>query len=332
MNLDTGSKNRILIAEDDPVSRRVLQTFLVRWGYEVVVAEDGNQALAILERQDFPRLAVLDWMMPGLEGTQVCERIRKEPNRAYVYILLLTARTQKADILKGLESGADDFLSKPFDAQELRARLHVGQRILNLQNHLIEAREELLFRATHDLLTGLANRGVILEAFDRERARQSREGGTFGIVLADLDHFKYVNDQHGHLVGDAVLQEMARRIHAAVRPYDVVGRYGGEEFLIVVPSSDAPGTMSLAERIRKSVAERPVRTEAGEIHMTISLGVAVTDPSIPLNVQQLLQIADDALYRAKDRGRNRCESGTSADPTGKRSSDAAPVSAQSASK
>lgn len=329
MNSDTRSKNRILIAEDDPVSRRVLQAFLVRWGYEVVVAEDGNQALAILERQDFPRLAVLDWMMPGLEGTQVCERIRKEPNRAYVYILLLTARTQKADILKGLESGADDFLSKPFDAQELRARLHVGQRILNLQNHLIEAREELLFQATHDLLTGLANRGVILEAFDRERARQSREGGTFGIVLADLDHFKYVNDQHGHIVGDAVLQEMARRIRAAVRPYDVVGRYGGEEFLIVVPSSDAPGTLSLAERIRKSVAERPVRTETGEIHMTISLGVAVTDPSIPVNVQELLQIADNALYRAKDRGRNRCELGTPADPTGKRSPDAAAAPAQS---
>jgi two-component system, cell cycle response regulator len=332
MSVDTKPKTKILIAEDDPVSRRVLQTFLVKWGYEVVVAEDGTQALAILERQDFPRLAVLDWMMPGLEGTQVCERIRKEPNRAYVYIVLLTARTQKEDILKGLESGADDYLTKPFDAQELRARLLVGQRILSLQNHLIEAREELLFQATHDALTGLANRGVILEALDRERSRQLREGGSFGIVLADLDHFKYVNDQHGHLTGDAVLQELARRMRAAVRPYDIVGRYGGEEFLIVVPSSDAPGTMGLAERIRKSVEGRPVRTEAGEIQITISLGVAVSDPAIPLDAQALLQVADDALYRAKDRGRNRCELGSPAEPAGSRPPDPAAVPAQSASK
>lgn len=332
MSGDAKLNARILIAEDDPVSRRVLQTFLAKWGYEVVVAEDGSQALGILERQDFPRLAVLDWMMPGLEGPQVCERIRKQPNRPYVYILLLTARSQKEDIFKGLESGADDYLTKPFDAQELRARLHVGQRILSLQNHLIEAREELLFQATHDALTGLANRGVIFEALERELARKSREGGTFGIVLADLDHFKYVNDQHGHLVGDAVLQEMARRMRAAVRPYDVVGRYGGEEFLIVVPSSNALGTMSMAERIRKSVEQRPVRTEAGEIQMTISLGVAVTNPAIPLNAQEILQIADDALYRAKDHGRNRCELGTPADPVGKRTPDAAAVPAPSLSK
>jgi diguanylate cyclase (GGDEF)-like protein len=321
-----------LIAEDDPVSRRVLETFLVRWGYEVVVAEDGIQALAILERQDFPRLAVLDWMMPGLEGTQVCERVRKVPNRAYVYILLLTARSQKEDILKGLDSGADDYLSKPFDAKELRARLHVGQRILSLQDHLIETREELLYRATHDSLTGLANRGVIIEALDRECSRQLREGGTFGVVLADLDHFKYVNDQHGHLAGDAVLQEMARRMLASVRPYDIVGRYGGEEFLIVVPSSDARGTMGLAERIRKSIEERPVPTEVGEIQLTISLGVAATDPAIPLTAQELLKVADDALYRAKDRGRNRSELGTPADPTGKRPPDRAAMPVQSASK
>lgn len=332
MTVDTNSKSKILIAEDDPVSRRVLQTFLVKWGYEVVVAEDGTQALAILERQDFPRLAVLDWMMPGLEGTQVCERIRKQPNRAYVYILLLTARSQKEDILKGLESGADDYLTKPFDAKELRARLLVGQRILSLQNHLIEAREELLFQATHDALTGLANRGVILEALHRERARQLREGGSFGIVMADLDHFKYVNDKHGHLIGDAVLQELARRMRATVRPYDVVGRYGGEEFLIVVPSSDVSGTLGLAERIRKSVEERPVRTEAGEIHMTVSLGVAVADPAIPLDAQELLQVADDALYRAKELGRNRCELGTPAEPTGSHRPDAATVPAQSAVK
>jgi two-component system cell cycle response regulator len=332
MTTDRREKSRILIAEDDPVSRRVLQTFLQKWGYEVIVAEDGTQALAILERQDFPRLAVLDWMMPGLEGTQVCERIRKERNRAYVYILLLTARNQKEDILKGLESGADDYLTKPFDAQELRARLLVGQRILSLQDHLIEAREQLLFQATHDSLTGVANRGVILDALQRERARQSRGGGNFGIVLMDLDHFKYVNDQYGHLSGDAVLQEAARRIRAAVRPYDTVGRYGGEEFLIVVPASDAMGTMGLAERIRKSIETPPVHTEAGEIQITASMGVAISEAGIPLDAQDLLQLADDALYRAKDHGRNRTELATAGQPSRVRPAAGEEIPAQTGSK
>jgi two-component system, cell cycle response regulator len=307
MSWDTKVKNRILIAEDDPVSRRILQTFLVKWGYEVVVAEDGTQALALLERLDFPRLAVLDWMMPGLEGPQVCERIRKESNRAYIYILLLTARNQKEDILQGLESGADDYLTKPFDAQELRARLHVGQRILDLQDKLIAAQEELLFQATHDALTGVANRRVILDTLRRERSRQEREGGSFGIVLMDLDHFKYVNDQYGHLCGDSVLQEATRRVTQCVRPYDTVGRYGGEEFLIVVPSSDAMGTLGLAERIRKAIEAKSISTEAGQISLTASLGVAVSSEAAPFESQALLQIADDALYRAKDHGRNRSE-------------------------
>jgi diguanylate cyclase (GGDEF)-like protein len=321
MSWDTKAKNRILIAEDDPVSRRILQTFLVKWGFEVVVAEDGTQALALLERLDFPRLAVLDWMMPGLEGPQVCERIRKESNRAYVYILLLTARNQKEDILKGLESGADDYLTKPFDAQELRARLHVGQRILDLQDNLIAAQEELLFRATHDALTGIANRSVILDTLHRERSRQMREGGSFGIVLMDLDHFKYVNDQYGHLCGDAVLQETSRRVTQCVRPYDTVGRYGGEEFLIVVPSSDAMGTLGLAERIRKAIEAKPVSTDAGAISLTASLGVAASTEEAPLEARALLQSADDALYRAKDHGRNRSELAAPADLASKAAPD-----------
>jgi two-component system, cell cycle response regulator len=316
VNADAKSKNRILIAEDDPVSRRLLQSFLVKWGFEVVVAEDGTEALRLLERLDFPRLAILDWMMPGLEGPQVCERIRKETNRAYVYILLLTARSQKEDLLKGLESGADDYLTKPFDSQELRARLQVGQRILDLQDHLIEAREELLFQATHDALTRISNRGVILDAVTRELSRQVREGGTFGVVLGDLDHFKFVNDRFGHLAGDLVLQEAARRMAATIRPYDVVGRYGGEEFLIVAPSADAQGALALAERIRNAIESQSVRTDAGDVSMTMSLGVAISDPALRVDAIQLFQAADEALYRAKDRGRNRCELAEPADFAG----------------
>ncbi|HXQ27600.1 MAG TPA: TonB-dependent receptor plug domain-containing protein [Candidatus Acidoferrales bacterium] len=177
----------------------------------------------ILEAQDAPSLAVLDWMMPGLEGPQVCQRVREHLDRPYVYLLLLTARSQKDDLLRGLEAGADDYLTKPFDAQELRARLKVGQRILDLQRGLIAARDELRFRATHDALTGIANRGVVLDAIHREHARQLREGGSLGLIMVDLDHFKHVNDVHGHLAGDAVLKEVARRMASCARPYDTVG-------------------------------------------------------------------------------------------------------------
>jgi diguanylate cyclase (GGDEF)-like protein len=239
---------------------------------------------------------------------------------------LLTARSEKNDLLNGLQSGADDYLTKPFDAQELRARLHVGQRILDLQASLIAAREEMRFQATHDLLTGIDNRSVVIDAMDRESSRQVREGGSFGVVLLDLDHFKNVNDALGHLAGDAVLKEAARRMTLAVRPYDTVGRYGGEEFLVVVPSSDGVGTMALAERIREVIQSAPVTTEAGDVHVTASCGVAASTESNRLDPNTLLHLADEALYRAKELGRNRSELAASTDSANSvLSSDAAPV-------
>jgi diguanylate cyclase (GGDEF)-like protein len=331
MTEPTDKKKRILIAEDDPVSRRLLEVFLVKWGFEVVVATNGLDALQLLERMDAPRLAVLDWMMPGLEGVQVCQRLRAATDRPYVYVLLLTARAQKEDLLHGLESGADDYLTKPFDAQELRARLHVGQRVLDLQDRLIAVGDELLFRATHDNLTGVANRGVILDMVHRERMRQSREGKSFGIVMADIDHFKYVNDTYGHAIGDLVLQETTRRMSASIRPYDFVGRYGGEEFLIVVPMSDTSGLMGLAERIRRSIEAKPIHTDSGEIAITASFGVAMSPESSPLETSELLRQADDALYRAKQRGRNRCELAASGELTLAPLGDSKSVSEQSVS-
>ena len=302
-------QKKILIAEDDPVSVHLLKNFLVKWGYDVTVVTDGMQALRILESEDTPRLAVLDWMMPGLEGVQVCRKIRERKDRPYVYILLLSARAQKEDLLLGLESGADDYLTKPFDAPELRARLHVGQRILQLQDGLMAAGAELLFRATHDSLTGISNRGVILDILRREHSRQVREGGSFGIVLLDVDHFKSVNDTYGHLCGDAVLQEVVRRVTSTVRAYDTVGRYGGEEFLIVAPSSGAEGILRLSERVRLAIEATPIKTDAGEISVTISLGLAVSSEAAPLDPKLMLSTADEALYRAKADGRNRSEMG-----------------------
>jgi len=304
------SKKKVLIAEDDPISRRLLEVFLTRWGFDVSVVTTGTDALKVLERADAPRLAVLDWMMPGLEGVQVCRKIREQKDRPYVYLLLLSARTEQEDLLRGLESGADDYLTKPFDAPELRARLYVGQRILDLQDSLMAAGEELLYRATHDALTGTSNRSVILDTLRRERSRQAREGGSFGIVLLDIDHFKQVNDTYGHLCGDAVLQETVKRITASVREYDTVGRYGGEEFLIVVPTSDTTGILKLSERIRLAISEKPIRTDAGEIPVTVSLGAAISNETTPLEPKEMLHLADDALYRAKDNGRNRSELGT----------------------
>jgi two-component system, cell cycle response regulator len=309
------ARKRILIAEDDPVSRRLLELFLVKWGFDVSIATTGTEALQMLERMDAPRLAILDWMMPGMEGIQVCQKLREAQDRHYVYVLLLTARTQKEDVLQGLESGADDYLTKPFDAQELRARLHVGQRILDLQDQLIAAGEQLLYRATHDNLTGVANRGVIMDTLHRERARQTREGGSFGIVLVDLDHFKYVNDTYGHPAGDDVLRETAQRMMACVRPYDSVGRYGGEEFLIIVPSSEAKGTLGLAERIRRAIEVKPMMANAIPIAVTASLGVTASVTASPVDAQEILRLADAALYRAKERGRNRCELATAQDAT-----------------
>lgn len=309
MDEELKPQNRILVAEDDPVSRRMLESLLVKWGYAVETATDGIQALEYLESTGAPPLAILDWMMPGLEGPQICQRLREDSTRPYVYVLLLTARSHKGDLLRGLEAGADDYLTKPFDAQELRARLSVGQRILDLQNNLIRAREELRFNATHDVLTGLVNRRVALQALHQEHARQTREGGSFGLIMADIDHFKNVNDTYGHLCGDDVLREVTRRMKGSVRPYDTVGRFGGEEFLIVVPSSEGLGTLRLADRIRKAIESTPIATESAEINVTASFGVAASSSARPLTPDALLQLADSALYRAKQQGRNRSEIG-----------------------
>jgi two-component system, cell cycle response regulator len=291
---------KVLIAEDDPVSCHLLKNLLTKWDYDVTVATDGDQALAALEAAGAPRLAVLDWMMPGMEGVQICRRIRERTDKPYIYILLLTARSQKQDVHRGLELGADDYLTKPFDAQELRARLHVGERILSLE-------DELRFRATHDTLTGIPTRGVALEAISREHARQVREKISFGVILADLDHFKNINDTYGHICGDAVLKEAAQRIIGCARPYDTVGRYGGEEFLIVVASADESASLALAERMRVAIESRPFATDFGELHVTASLGVVASTAASPIDSKILLQLADEALYRAKLRGRNRSE-------------------------
>src|SRR5262245_1166148 len=248
---------RILVADDDPAARRVLSTLLFRWGYEVLTAHDGAGALTILQRPDAPRLALLDWGLPGPDGAEICRTVRSRPGEAYTYILMLTGRGDRASVVEGLAAGADEYLIKPVDSHELEARLRTGRRILELQERLLAANAALRERAERDPLTGLYNRAAVLGRLDEELNRAARSGQTVGVVLADLDHFKQINDTRGHLVGDAVLREVARRLRQAVRPYDVLGRYGGEEFLAVAPDCDAAGLAALAERLRRSVTGAP---------------------------------------------------------------------------
>jgi two-component system, cell cycle response regulator len=300
---------RVLIAEDDPISRRVLESFLVKWGYEVIVALDGQEAWNLLQDENAPTMAILDWMMPGLDGVEVCQRVRTRTSQPYMYLLLLTAKGSKQDIVEALEAGADDYLTKPFDAAELKARLRAGIRVLDLQQQLISARESLRIQATHDPLTGLSNRGEIFAVFERELERARREKTSLGVVMTDIDHFKRINDTYGHFAGDAVLREVASRLLHAVRPYDSVGRYGGEEFLIIVPGCDLDLAVKQAERLRDSVATEPVALDNRvSIPVTLSLGVAAT-PDLTGDSHDLVQVADAALYRAKKNGRNRTEWG-----------------------
>ncbi len=217
----------------------------------------------------------------------------------------MTAKTQKRDIISGLEAGADDYLTKPYDPLELRARVLAGRRVLELQEELIAAREAMRHQATRDFLTGAWNHRAIMEILDREMNRARREAKPLGIMMADLDHFKRVNDVHGHLGGDAVLREASGRMASTVRPYDQIGRYGGEEFLIVLPGCDVESLLKLGERIRERIAGALMLYSEQAIAVTTSIGAAVFVPPNPIESVAFLQKADEALYRAKNGGRNR---------------------------
>jgi two-component system, cell cycle response regulator len=300
---------QVLIADDDKVSRRMLAHKLNSWGYEVLSANDGTEAWLALQRPDAPRLAILDWVMPGMTGPAVCQELRRLRTEPYTYVLLLTARTNTEDVVEGMDSGADDYITKPFNAQELQVRLRAGRRIVDLQSELVSAREALREQATRDPLTCVWNRYAILDTLNREVSRACREASPLSVIMADLDNFKRVNDTHGHLVGDAVLREAARRMQACVRAYDYVGRYGGEEFLIVSPGSSGTNALQLAGRLRDAIAAEPIRACNLAIPITASFGITVMEGREDPTAETLIRIADEALYRAKASGKNRIEAG-----------------------
>ncbi len=296
---------KILLADDEPIARTMLEHWLAGWGYEVTLARDGEAALQALKDDNELRLLVVDWVMPKKDGIEVCKAIRNGPQEPYVYVVLLTAKDDKSDIIAGLDAGADDYLVKPCNPLELKVRLRAGRRVIELQEQLVKARESLRFEAMHDSLTGLLNRGAVLEQLTKELVRASRRGAPVSVLMGDLDYFKIINDTHGHAAGDAVLRETARRLKAGMRAYDSVGRLGGEEFIAVLPECDAKTGLSVAQRLCRSLADSPTQYNGGPIAHSISIGIAATDQFGSARADELIRAADAALYRAKHAGRSR---------------------------
>ncbi|MBC8168077.1 MAG: diguanylate cyclase [Bryobacteraceae bacterium] len=295
---------RILIADDSLFTRRLLEETLRGWSFDVVPASDGTEAMKILSEPNAPSIAILDWMMPGFTGPELCRLIRQKAIEPYTYIILLTSRTEKDDVVAGMDSGADDYLTKPFDRHELKVRLRAGTRIVELQEELLSTREALREQATRDHLTQIWNRSAILETLSRELARSKRDGKPVGVVMGDIDHFKTINDTWGHGMGDKALKESARRISASLRPYDSVGRYGGEEFLIVLPGTNLPDAAWLADRVRLSIRNEAIHAEGTSIQVSCSFG-CTSGTGGEISQDDLIRIADDALYAAKRGGRDR---------------------------
>jgi two-component system cell cycle response regulator len=303
---------RVLVAENDPVTLRLLEATLRGWGYDVLSVATGGQVREAVENGQ-ALLCIIDWTLPDGSGLELCRRLRRTHEGSFTYIILLSARDGRKDIIEGLKAGADGYLTKPFDRQELEVRLRAGERVLDLQRDLLETQDRLQHMAKRDGLTGLLNHQAIIEELAGEFERHLRHGEPLGVVMGDLDRFKTVNDTWGHLAGDTVLKEVAQRMVHAVRPYDKVGRYGGEEFVIILPGCDGVGAAHSAERVRTIVADQPVIAGTEPVSVSISLGTAASDDLPAADADGLVRAADRALYEAKAAGRN-CVRQSAPDP------------------
>jgi diguanylate cyclase (GGDEF)-like protein len=303
----------ILIAEDNPVSRELLERHLIKAGYGVVSVENGRQAMEQFDEMFFP-IVLSDWMMPEMDGLELCRSLRKHDYPGYVYIILLTGKDSQEDIIAGLEAGADDYLTKPFNKPELIARLNTGKRILELERSLKEANEEIRILSITDPLTGCYNRGYMSERLVQEIKRSKKIRHLLSVVLCDIDHFKSINDTYGHQAGDQVLKDFVQCITGMSRNgVDWLARYGGEEFLLVLPETDIKNAGLLAERIRKEISKKATKIQKGEIRITASFGVAGFDPAEDdklISPESLIRLADKSLYQAKQEGRNRVRGGS----------------------
>ncbi len=291
---------KILIADDESTIRKVLAKTLAKEDYEILTAADGEEAWKIYD-QERPELIITDWLMPGIDGVELCKRIRGVNREGLQpFILMLTSRDSNKDLEVGFnEAEADDFLSKPWHRVELQARVRVGARTM-------EMAQKLERMALTDTLTGLYNRRALGDLLRIDEDRAMRAQMPLGICLVDVDHFKLVNDDYGHHVGDQVLRMVAETLKGCVRAGDHVGRWGGEEFLMILPKADIIQAAEVAERCRATLAEQRVRTDDGHVvGVTASFGVASADGASRPEVMDLVDQSDKALYWAKDSGRNR---------------------------
>jgi len=303
---------RVLIADDDCVSRHLLEKALTDWGYETEPAADGDEAWRVLLNDQAPPLVILDWTLPGLDGPEICRRIRHSAGLNYSYVLVVAAHATKQNLLDAFEAGADDFVAMPCDLDELQARVRAGERIVNLQTESTVALNSLRKQATHDSLTGALNRSAIMRELNRELVRAGRMGSPVGVILIDVDHFKGVNDNYGHLAGDQVLSQIVTRMASCIRSYELIGRFGGDELLVVLSNCDFDTIQTVGERLRETVSDRKFEIPGAKITVTMTLGGAVAASARQMSQADLLELADTALYRAKQEGRNRL---VIADPT-----------------
>jgi two-component system, cell cycle response regulator len=301
----------VLVAEDNPVVRSLLEKTLRKAGHNVTLAENGRQAYDLFQKYFFP-IILSDWMMPEMDGIELCKAVRSTQSPGYVFIILLTSRNSKDDIVAGLEAGADDYLSKPFNPGELKARIKTGIRILNLERSLRKANEEIRMLSIRDSLTGCFNRGYADTHLPNEVKRALRYGTSLSLVMFDIDRFKDINDTHGHQAGDAVLVELVNRVQQSVRnDVDWLCRYGGEEFILVLPETDLEGAKTLSERLRLEIEREKVTFENRNIRVTASFGVVglSSETEDDTTAEILISQADRLLYKAKESGRNRIEAG-----------------------
>ncbi|OQX22033.1 MAG: hypothetical protein BWK80_31560 [Desulfobacteraceae bacterium IS3] len=305
----TNNKIDILIIEDSQTQAMHLQFILEGFGYGAVVAQNGMQGLELLKKSFFP-IVITDWMMPEMDGFEFCQTVRQQDFPGYVYLIILTAKDTKTDIIAGLEAGADDYLIKPVDKAELAARLNTAKRIIRLEHSLRKRNEEIALLSVTDPLTKIYNRRYLNEHLPTALAYSSRYNHPFSLMIADIDFFKNINDRYGHLTGDRVLESFARFLKRCIREdVDWMARYGGEEFVIVLPETNVSGAQRAAERYRNLIAETTLLTEPEPICITASFGVACVYPSgegKQITPEALIESADQCLYRAKKEGRNRC--------------------------
>lgn len=287
----------ILIADDDPIIRHLLKDSLEDWSYTVHLAENGREALEKARSLKELQLLLVDWSMPEVDGIGVCQQLKTDSDK-FTYIIMLTSKSSMGHSVAALDAGADDFIIKPFMPEDLKARLRVGRRI-------IEAERKLEKLAHFDTLTGIRNRRMVLKCMKFEWERSSRENTPLSVLMLDIDHFKKVNDTHGHEAGDILLQAFTQTVEQQLRPYDIFGRMGGEEFLIVLPRVTRDETLMIAERVRNAVEKTLVDIgDSRAIKATTSVGVTMRTPQ-DSDSNTLLRRADEALYKAKNQGRNR---------------------------